>query len=167
MWTVTANYGTSNLDENPRGQLLSVELDESNFLVFNEQKPTRMTKTTQSSPDISLSTLEPSEEYRLGCREGTRFWSETHNAEVHLRYHHHHYPHRTFINFRKADWKVFTEETERRFEKTKRLKTVQEAEKTFGRSTTIAAGRHMPQSCIRTLLPNFPTETAELAKQRD
>ena len=38
-------------------------------------------------------------------------------------------PHRTFINFKKADWKGFTEETERRFGKTKPFKMVHEAEK--------------------------------------
>ena len=76
-------------------------------------------------------------------------------------------PHRTFIIFKKADWKGFTEEIGRRFGKTTPFKTMHEAGKTLKKSTTKAAGRHMPQDCIKTIIPIFPNETAELAKQRD
>ena len=43
-----------NLNEDPKGQLLSVEVDESHFLVLTEEKPKRVTKTTRSSTSISL-----------------------------------------------------------------------------------------------------------------
>ena len=157
----------SNLDEDRRGQLFSSEVDESNFMVLNEKKPTRVTKTTQSSPDISLAhwNLAMNIDWAVETALGSDHRPITLRLTCHITTTV--TPYRKLINFKKADWKSFTEETERRFGKTKPFNTVHEAEKTFRRIFNKAVGRHIPQGCIQTILANFPTEAAELAKQRD
>ena len=156
---------TSGSPEDPRGQKLAEEIDESKLMVLNEDCPTRVVKETKCSPDISLASnslamnIEWTTESALGSDHipiGLTLESEITLIEA---------PKRTFINFKKADWPSFREELEFTLAKTS-FKSAAKGEETFRKLVTKAASRHIPQGRIKSVIPNFPTEAIKLTKER-
>ena len=91
----------SNLGENQRGQPLTSEVDESNLLVLKEKQPTRLTETTQVSPDTSLahSNLATNIDWALKTALGSDHSSITLRLTCDITTLA--TPHKTFINFKR------------------------------------------------------------------
>ena len=100
-----------------RGNDLAEQISASNFGVLNEEMPTRVpTNGTKTSPDISLASpslltsCEWSTEVALSSDHVPIIISVASKSHIQTS------SNRTFINFKKADWELFTKVTEEKFE---------------------------------------------------
>ena len=66
---------------------------------------------------------------------------------------------------RKVDWTNFTKDTEEAFEKLSAPKSVFEGEAKLRKIITAAAGRHIPQGCIKAWIPFFSAEALKLQRK--
>ena len=76
-------------------------------------------------------------------------------------------PHRTFINFRKANWEAFQEETEREFALLPPPSTCGTGEKAFRFILSEAAKHHIPSGHIPKMIPRLSDRARELIRERD
>ena len=74
---------------------------------------------------------------------------------------------RTYINFKKADWPRFYEETEAEFAKLVPPVNVYKAEKAFSAIVGNASKVCIPKGRIKKVIPNIPTEAAVKSRERD
>ena len=74
---------------------------------------------------------------------------------------------RTYTNFKKANWELFTQETELAFSKLPSPSNIYPGEKTFRRILTKSSKRAIPSGRIKDIIPEVPTEIADKWKTRD
>lgn len=158
-----------------RGNLLAQEIEDSSFAVLNEDLPTRVTSRTIggiaramiSSPDITLATenlimdADWKTEAALGSDHLAILVSLQREEETTTS------PARTFINFRKANWEGFREDTEAAFARLAPPDDVFQGERLARRIITKAAANNIPAGRIREVRPFYPKEAADLARERD
>ena len=156
--------------QDTRGGNFAEEINQSNYGVLNTEQHTRLPSNQDgqaSSPDISLasSSLLPY----------TRWEVKTELSSDHL-------PiiitcttsiqpqtseNRVFVNFKKADWQSFTESTEIEFAKLAPPLNIYKAEKCFRKIINDASKKYIPKGRIKKIIPELPSEAADLIKQRD
>ena len=157
----------SKLQADTRGNIIANEIDDSNQVVLNEKLDTRITKTCESSPDISLAS--PSIAMNIDWHTEQALGSD--HLPIILTLNCEHTPsystRQTFINFRKADWQSFKEDLDLKLTYAKWPTNVYHAEKLFRKAITKAAARHIPQGRIKEVIANFPSDAAKLSKERD
>ena len=76
-------------------------------------------------------------------------------------------PHRTFMNFRRANWDSFQEETEVAFALTEPPTTCGSGEKVFRRILTTAGKHHIPSGHVPFMIPGLSTTAKRLIEERD
>ncbi|KAI5707813.1 hypothetical protein M8J77_010316 [Diaphorina citri] len=152
-----------------RGLDLVDQIDTSDFGVLNENSPTRVTNDCTSSPDITLASSE-----LLACID----WRTKPSLNSD------HVPiivslqrfiqidkskakHKSYLNFAKADWQGFCEHVESKISKLPPPRTVHTGEKTLRGILNKAAHRYIPNGKHAEIRPNFPTDAAKLADERD
>ena len=74
---------------------------------------------------------------------------------------------RTYVNFSKANWASFREYLEEEIGRLPEPQDIHIGEKHFRKMMTDAAKRYIPAGYIPEVRPNFPTEAAKLADERD
>ena len=73
----------------------------------------------------------------------------------------------TYINFKKADWNSFKQETEDEFNNISLPTSIYKGEKTFRKILLKCAKHCIPQGKIKQTIPNVPTEATVKMKTRD
>ena len=151
-----------------RGADLSSEISQSDFGVLNEDTPTRLPKNgSESSPDVSLASMslmalaEWSTYAELGSDHLPIVISLQTNDEIQWS------QTRNFVNFTKARWDDFLEETEDRISKLPPPDDVYQAEKKLRRIVNIAAKHAIPNGRILNVTPSMPSDAAELVRERN
>ena len=76
-------------------------------------------------------------------------------------------PHRTFINFRKANWEAFQGETEREFALLTPPSTCGAGEKAFRFILSEAAKHHIPSGHVPNMIPRLSARAREIIRERD
>ncbi|XP_039948609.1 uncharacterized protein LOC120766928 [Bactrocera tryoni] len=146
---------------------LAEQIDDSTFCTMNDEAPTRVMGTCNSSPDITIAS---------GGLINSIIWrSMLTLASDHL-------PiiisiekppdfvsvdNRTFINLNKANWVGFTEFTESTFNALPIPTDVCVGERRFRKVIAAATARFIPAGRIAEIRHNFPAEAAVLANERD
>ena len=74
---------------------------------------------------------------------------------------------RTYVNFSKARWASFRENFEIEIGRLPEPQDIYVGEKHFRKKITNPAKRYIPAAYIPQVRPNFPTEAAKLAVERD
>ena len=158
-------YSESNNDS--RGDAIAEAIANTNLGLINEDLPTRVTATCNSSPDLSIASpdLLPS----CNWQTLTTLTSDhlpilinipTQTKKIPT-------PRRTYINFEKADWPEFTKFTEQKFESKYLIEDPNQSEK-FMRNTILeAASKFIPAGRIPEIIPQITSDTARLIKIRD
>lgn len=157
----------SALGDDARGTDISEQIADSELGILNEDCPTRVTTSCNSSPDISLT----SPSLLISCTWKT----ETALNSDHL-------PiiisiqqtldktsseRRSFTNFSKADWEGFQHHLEEKFSRVPLRRNVYKGERCFRDIVNKAARIFIPSGRIPLVRPNFPSEAARLANERD
>ncbi|XP_023158920.1 uncharacterized protein LOC110117728, partial [Ceratitis capitata] len=146
---------------------LAEQIHDSTFCTVNDNTPTRVMGNCQSSPDITIASA--------GLINSIVWRPILTLASDHLPIHISidrppdfvSADHRTFVNFKKANWPGFTEFTENAFSALPTPTDVTAGERSFRRVVMTAAARFTPAGLIAEIRPNFPTEAAVLATRRD
>ena len=76
-------------------------------------------------------------------------------------------PHRTFTNFKKADWNSYSRDTEEAFALLERPSSCKVGEKQFRHILTQASKKHIPRGHIPNMIPNLSDTAKLLIRQRD
>lgn len=159
----------SALGDDARGIDLIDQIDTSDFGILNENSPTRITSSCISSPDISLASSE-----LLTCTN----WStkpalnSDHvpvliSLERIIQVNKELSSHNNYLNFAKADWEGFEQHIEGKIDKVSLPRDVHKGEKTLRGILNKAAHRFIPAGKHHEIRPNFPTNAAKLADERD
>ena len=74
-------------------------------------------------------------------------------------------PQRNFINFRKAHYASFNDDIELKLNKQQKPTIVYHAKKILRKAINAAAGRHIPQRRIKTVVAIFPIEAVKLSEK--
>ncbi|XP_049302175.1 uncharacterized protein LOC125775568 [Bactrocera dorsalis] len=146
---------------------LAEQIDDSNFCTINDEAPTRVMGTCNSSPDITIASggLINSITWRSMLTLTSDHLSIINSIEnppdfVSV-------DNRTFINFNKANWVGFTEFTESTFNALPIPMDVCVGERQFRKVIAAATARFIPTGKIAKFRPNFPAKAAVLANERD
>ena len=150
-----------------RGNNLADEIGLSSYAPINTHHHTRQSGNTFSSPDITLASasLLPTVEWSVETALSSdhlpitidlqRAVIKTTSAK------------RVYVNFAKANWAGFKDHCERAFSQLQPPDDPRQGEKVF-RTIVVGAGkRFIPAGRIAEIRPNFPTEAARLADERD
>ena len=140
-----------------RGSDMADEIINSNLGVINEEHPTRIPTNGQpTSPDISLASLN--------LLPYTKWETITTMGSDHV-------PiiitMSSSINFRKANWESFQNQTEERFESLPEPTNIYTAEKTFRKIVQKAANQNIPAGRIIDTIPEIPSSAREKIERRD
>ena len=155
--------------QDARGSNFSNDISNSTYGVLNTDNHTRLPDNNQqpSSPDISLASaaILPYATWQVHKTFGSDHLPISINLTSDIK------PqpseNRTYINFRKADWTQFEQDTEREFESLPLPTDVYKSEQTFRRIVNGAAKKNIPAGRIKSIIPEIPTATANLIKERD
>ena len=155
--------------QDTRGSHLSNEISNSTYGVLNTENPTRLPGNSQqpSSPDISLASASilPYANWQVHKTFGSDHLPITISLTSDIK------PqpseNKTYVNFRKADWQQFEYDTEQDFSALPPPTDVYKAEKIFRRIVNGAAKKNIPAGRIKSIIPEIPTATADLIKERD
>ncbi|XP_039968511.1 uncharacterized protein LOC120780292, partial [Bactrocera tryoni] len=146
---------------------LAEQIDDSTFCTMNDEAPTRVMGTCNSSPDITIASggLINSITWRpmltlasdhlpiiISIEKPPDFVSVDN---------------RTYFNFNKGNWVGFTEFTESTFKALPIPMDVYVGERQFRKVIAAATARFIPAGRIAEIRPNFPAEAAVLANERD
>ncbi|XP_053968961.1 uncharacterized protein LOC128870372 [Anastrepha ludens] len=157
----------SSLPNDRRGQQLAEQIDDSTFSTVNDDAPTRVVGNGSSSPDLTIASA--------GLINSITWRPMLSLASDHL-------PiivsierpadfvsanHRSYFNFKKANWTGFTEFTEDTFAALPIPTDVRVGERAFRKVLTAAAARFIPAGSYKDIRPHFPAEAASLANERD
>ena len=154
--------------QDSRGQLLAEEILDSNLGVMNEDVPTRLPSNNQpTSPDISLAShsLLPHAKWETVTSLGSDHLPIIITISTNIKPSYS--ENRKYINFNKADWKTFQEETEKEFSNLNTPSNVHKAEVTFRSIINKVAKRTIPGGRIKETIPEIPTETLDKIYKRD
>ena len=134
----------SRLRNDTRGTSLVDQIEPSDFVIINEDSPTRITNTCSSSPDITLvsSNLFDSVEWRTAIRLSSdhipiHVTVSEPNAFTEAEK-------RTYVNFNKADWPKFAEYVDRKLYNTPSPSDARHGEKILRQIIVEAAKKHIP-----------------------
>ena len=154
-------------EEDGRGRQVAAWISDSDLGILNEDLPTRVTATTSTAPDLSISSADclPTCTWTVDTALGSDhspilIKMSTEISKVPAQ-------NKTFINFNKADWTKFTAETEEHFSKASLNNGVHKSEKFFRKTLNNAAKHCIPSGRIPTISNAMPTETAKLMEDRD
>ncbi|XP_053968469.1 uncharacterized protein LOC128869896, partial [Anastrepha ludens] len=143
------------------------QIDDSTFSTVNDDAPTREVGNCSSSPDLKIASA--------GLINSITWRPILSLASDHL-------PiivsierpadfvstnHRSYLNFKKANWASFTEFTEDTFAALSIPTDVRVGERAFHKVLTAAAAPFIPAGNFKDIRPHFPAETASLANERD
>ncbi|XP_039962846.1 uncharacterized protein LOC120776355 [Bactrocera tryoni] len=143
---------------------LAEQIDDSTFCTMNDEAPTRVMGTCNSSPDITIASgglinnitwrpmLTLASDHLLiiiSIEKPPDFVSVA------------------YFNFNKANWVGFTEFTESTFNALPIPMDVCVGERQFRKVIAAATARFIPAGRIAEIRPNFPAEAAVLANERD
>ena len=160
LWHSAGTHGS-------RGTTLASEIEESRLAVLNDHSSTRVTASASSSPDITLMSEAylPLAEWTVQAALGSDHLPITITLQGEVRT----TPRsaRHFINFRRADWDGFEEESERLFASMSRPTDPYDGERRLRRALLTAAKRHIPGGSFHETRPFWPREAAEKAAERD
>ncbi|XP_049318515.1 probable RNA-directed DNA polymerase from transposon X-element isoform X1 [Bactrocera dorsalis] len=157
----------SSLSNDRRGMELAEQIDDSTFYTMNDEAPTRVMGTCNSSPDITIASggLINSITWRPMLTLASDHLPIIISIEKPLDFVS--VDNRTFINFKKANWVGFTEFTESTFNALPIPTDVCVGERQFRKVIAAATARFIPAGRIAEIRPNFPAEAAVLANERD
>ena len=148
-----------------RGEQLSDELENNNFIVLNNPD-TATRPSSGSSPDISAASSSVALNFD---------WN------VHTTLNSDHLPlalcldddvsvsrpRRAFTNFRRANWENFKGETEEKFAALPPPSSCSEGEKIWRKVISSASSHHIPTGYRQNFAPGLNPESIDLAKERD
>ena len=151
-----------------RRKLLAEEIDTTDYNVLNENEATRLPTIGRStSPDISLASNDI--ELLSYMSDSSSLASDhlsiliTINSELSTI----DGPRRTYIHFKKEDWHVIEEASDKFIAETGETRTVEQFEKTFWKAVNKASGIFIPAGRIRHLQPTLPASVKSLTNERD
>ena len=151
-----------------RGRDIADEIGNSDFGTLNDDNPTRLPSNgPQSSPDVSIASqsILPYATWEVKTSLGSDHLPILIKLQSDIK------PttsdKRTFINFRKANWEDFKNQTEDDFSQLPPPTDVYTGEQTFRKTVLKAAKRTIPAGRIKTVIPEVPTSTANKIKERD
>ena len=161
---------TTDLRSAKRGDHIHNTLIDSDLSFLNTDTPTRLpSHGNQSSPDITIATPHiaiDSEWFTLTTLNydhlliliqlGNAFSMDF--PEL---------PHRTYTNFRKANWDAFTRETEEAFYNLEGLHSSCSTGEVFREILAAASRKHIPRGHIPNCIPNLSDTDKSLIRQRD
>lgn len=154
-------------NEDNRGKNLADTLTRVNFGFLNEDLPTRITPTCTSAPDISLASpsLLPTASWKPETKLSSDHLPIIISIPIEVKKTKS--ANRTFINFRKADWKGFRNYTESIFSRAEEVTDVHKSEKYFRSVVQRAAKKFIPTGRILRTYNSVSSETAKLISERD
>ncbi|XP_049308927.1 uncharacterized protein LOC125777706, partial [Bactrocera dorsalis] len=143
---------------------LAEQIDDSTFCTTNDEAPTRVMGTCNSSPDITIDggglinsiTWRPLASYHLPIIISIEKPPDFVSVD-----------NRTFVIFNKANWVGFTEFTESTCDALPIPSDVCVGERQFRKVIAAATARFIPAVRIEQIRPNFPAEAAVLGNERD
>ena len=151
-----------------RGRELAEEINNSNLGVLNDESHTRIPSNSQpTSPDISLASLA----ILPYAKWETKISLSSDHVPIIIslsttispvRTHK-----RTYVNFKKADWEKFKNNTEAQFENLEEPTNIFEAEKRFRKIVNRVSSRAIPAGRIKDTIPEMPSSTREKMERRD
>ncbi|KAA0184157.1 hypothetical protein HAZT_HAZT008960 [Hyalella azteca] len=151
-------YSTTQDDrEAARGTALINQIDSSQYILLNQDTPTRLlSQGAPSSPDLTL--ISPHLALDAVWTPLARLNSDHLPISISLDSLNppNNHPTCTYINFRQADWEGYTANTETAFSAAAHPSSCSQAEILFRRILTLAARRHIPHGCRRDFIPNLP-----------
>ena len=151
--------------EDARGISISDELDDKNFLALNDPDfPTR--PSSDSSPDVAI--VPASLALLLNYTVDTALNSD--HLPIAVLVDDDSPPIRTarsFVSFRKADWKAFKKDTERQFGRLPLPSSCAQGEKVWRRVLQKASARHVPSGFVRSHVPDLGPAAKSLIRERD
>ncbi|XP_069962582.1 uncharacterized protein, partial [Bactrocera oleae] len=155
------------LSNDRRGMELAEQIDDSTFCTMNDEAPTRIMGTCNSSPDITIASggLINSITWRPMLTLASDHLPIIISIEKPLDFVS--VDNRTYVNFNKANWVGFTEFTESTFNSLSIPTDVIVGERQFRKVIAAATARFIPAARIAELRPNFSAEAAVLANERD
>lgn len=155
--------------EDARGRLIAEAIDSSNFGTLNENSSTRVTPTCQSSPDISLASLDilPYIDWTVTSSLQSDHLPITIKIKADITYSRTKTKDKVFVNFNKADWNGFYNFVEDRFSNINPEENPLKGEKVFREIIKKAANRYIPKGRIPNVIHNIPSEAVNLINERD
>ena len=157
----------SEAPEDARGSQIADSIAELPFGILNEDQPTRATANSETSPDISISSISllPVCSWRVDSALSSdhlpiliHLSSEVIKTNA---------PQKTFMNFNKADWEGFTQFTEDLFAKATATGDAIKDEKTFRDIVQRGAKKSIPAGRIPKVYNAMPTAAATLTEERN
>ena len=135
-------------------------------VVLNEKASTRVTDSCRCYPEINLANpsiamnIDWRTEYALGSDHLPIVLSITYDLITYTT------PQRTFINFRKADWARYKDNIDLKLKQQQRPINVYHAEKNLRNAIRAAAGRHIPQGRVKTVVAKFLSEAVKFSENK-
>ncbi|XP_039954433.1 uncharacterized protein LOC120770872, partial [Bactrocera tryoni] len=146
---------------------LAEQIDDSTFFTMTDEAPTRVMGTCNSSPDLTTASggLINSITWRPMLTLASDHLPIIISIEKHPDFVS--VDNRTYINFNKANWVGFTEFTENTFNALPIPIVVCVGERQFRKVIAAAPARFIPAGRMAEIRPNFLSEAAVLANERD
>ena len=153
--------------EDNRGRALADAIDNSNYGVANENQDTRITPNNQSSPDITVASLDILPYIEWSTHVSLN--SDHVPIIIKLKAEFHETPtkDRIYVNFAKADWEGYKDYTEEKFSNIPLQSNPLQGEKIFRKILNNASKRFIPKGRIPKIIHNIPSEAATMIKERD
>ena len=154
--------------QDTRGAMFAEEIGNSNLGCLNEDSHTRLPSNGEpSSPDVSLASLSllPYTSWKVETTLNSDHLPIIIAIKTEIQ------PQRseniTYINFKKADWEKFENETEKEFDKLPSPSDIYKGEKTFRAILNKVSKLTIPHGRIKDILSEVPTEAVIKMKERD
>ena len=151
-----------------RGQDFSNKIIDSNFGILNLDTPTRLPTSGQpTSPDLSLASLSllPYTSWETSTTLGSDHLPITIKCSTSITPQYS--EKQTFINFKKANWQEFTEQTESEFSKLNQPTDVYKGEQCFRKIINKISKYTIPKGRIKKIIPEIPSAAMEKINTRD
>ena len=164
------SWFSQTLDANAalRGEAIDEALNGSSLCLLNEESPTRVPANSQpSSPDLSLCSAHLSLSlswHTLPTLNSDHLPIFISNPNQNLNPSR---PFKTFLNFQKANWDSFTNETENLFSNLPFPSSASINEHTFRQILLTASKHSVPAGFRKNHIPNFPPNVSPLIQERD
>jgi hypothetical protein len=159
---------SSNLSDD-RGDCLAQQIEDSDYFILNSSSQTRFPiRGNSSSPDVSL----VSSHLALAVNWSTNVALNSDHLPIGIKFEDELPPirnqsNRTYVNFKKAKWGLWTSEIEAAFADIPDPTTCSAGEKIFSKTLCKASGHHIPAGFREDFKPGLPREAVDLTKERD